>query len=55
MPTMILWKRLFMEAQDFNADNNILYKDNKSKILLEENGKIFQARGLKQLTVVISL
>jgi len=37
--TMILWTKLFMEAQGYEIKKNILYQDNKSTILLEENGK----------------
>ena len=39
MSTMILWTRLFMEAQGYEIKKNILYQDNKSTILLENNGK----------------
>ena len=35
----ILWTRLFMEAQGYDIEENILYQDNKSTILLIENGK----------------
>jgi hypothetical protein len=37
--TMILWTKLFLEAQGYEVDNNIVYQDNKSAILLETNGK----------------
>jgi hypothetical protein len=37
--TMILWTKLFMEAQGYPILSNILNQDNKSTILLEENGK----------------
>ena len=37
--TAILWTRLFMEAQGYPVDKNILYQDNKSSILLETNGR----------------
>jgi hypothetical protein len=37
--TMILWTKLFMEAQGYHIEKNILYQDNKSTILLENNGK----------------
>jgi hypothetical protein len=36
---MILWTKLFMEAQGFDVSKNILFQDNKSTILLENNGK----------------
>ena len=39
MSVMILWTKLFMEAQGYDIKKNILYQDNKSTILLEENGK----------------
>ena len=37
--TMILWTKLFLEAQGIEIRKNILYQDNKSTILLENNGK----------------
>ena len=36
---MILWTKLFMEAQGYPIERNILYQDNKSAILLETNGR----------------
>ncbi|CAJ1968998.1 unnamed protein product [Cylindrotheca closterium] len=37
--TMILWRKLFMEWQGYPIEKNILFQDNKSAILLEENGR----------------
>ena len=37
--TKILWSKLFMEAQGYRIIANILYQDNKSTILLLNNGK----------------
>ena len=37
--TKILWTKLFMEAQGYDIRENILYQDNKSTILLLNNGK----------------
>jgi hypothetical protein len=37
--TMILWTKLFLEAQGHDVEKNIVYQDNKSAILLETNGK----------------
>ena len=34
MATMIMWTKLFMEAQGYKIKKNILYQDNKSTILL---------------------
>ena len=40
MSVMILWTKLFMEAQGYEIKKNILYQDNKSTILLEQNRKL---------------
>jgi hypothetical protein len=37
--TMILWTKLFLEAQGYDVEKNIVYQDNKSAILLETNCK----------------
>ena len=37
--TLILWSRLFMNAQGYEIEKNILYQDNKSTILFLENGR----------------
>jgi hypothetical protein len=37
--TVILWTKLFLEAQGYDVDKNIVYQDNKSTALLETNGK----------------
>ena len=38
MPQM-LWTGYFLEAQGYGIDKNILYQDNMSAMLLENNGK----------------
>ena len=35
---MILWRKLFIEAQGCTIYCNILYQENRSYILLEQNG-----------------
>ena len=37
--TQILWTKLFVEAQGYPVEKNILYQDNTSSILLETNGR----------------
>ena len=37
--TKILWTRLFIKAQRYKIKQNVLYQDNKSTILLIENGR----------------
>ena len=34
----ILWTRYFLEAQGYQVDDAIIYQDNRSAMLLEENG-----------------
>ena len=51
MSTMILWTKLFMEAQGYNIEKNILYQDNKSAILLEENGKKISSQRTRALNI----
>jgi hypothetical protein len=41
---MILWTKLFLEAQGYEIEKNISYQDNKGAILLEENGKKFSGK-----------
>ena len=35
----MIWTRNFLEAQGYPVQENVLFQDNKSAILLEENGK----------------
>ena len=39
MAHRILWSKLFMEAQGYRINKNILYQDNKSTIILHNNGR----------------
>ena len=39
MASKIFWTKLFIEAQGYKIEKNIIYQDNKSSILLEQNGK----------------
>ncbi len=48
---MILWTMLFMEAQGYVIDKNILYQDNKSAILLETNGKKSSSKRTRALNI----
>ena len=46
----ILWNRYFMESQGYNEDN-ILFQDNKSAILLKKNGKTSSTKRTKHIKV----
>ena len=49
--SLILWTQLFMEAQGYPIDQNILYQDNKSAILLETNGKRSSSKRTRHLNI----
>ena len=46
---MIMWCKYFMEAQGYTIENNILYQDNKSTILLAKNGRISAGKNSKHI------
>ena len=43
--SLILWVRMFLIEQGFDVTDNVVYQDNQSAILLENNGK--QSSGKK--------
>ena len=49
--TMILWTKHFMEAQGYKIDRNVIYQDNKSTILLIENGSKSAGKRSRALNV----
>jgi hypothetical protein len=48
---ILLWTKLFMEAQGYNINQNIIYQDNKSAILLETNGKKSSTKRTRALNI----
>jgi Reverse transcriptase (RNA-dependent DNA polymerase) len=49
--TMILWTKLFLEEQGIEVKQNVLYQDNKSTILLENNGKKSSSKRTRALNI----
>eukprot|EP00804_Cyclotella_cryptica_P015947 CCRYP_019194-RD/>CCRYP_019194-RD protein AED:0.15 eAED:0.15 QI:0/-1/0/1/-1/1/1/0/395 len=45
----ILWCRYFIEAQGYTVEQNILYQDNKSTILLAKNGRWSSSKRTKHI------
>ena len=43
--TMILWVRLFLQAQGYTVTDNVIFQDNQSTMLLTKNGR--QSSGKK--------
>ena len=46
---MMIWCKYFMEAQGYAIENNILYQDNKSTILLAKNGRMGSGKNSKHI------
>mgnify|MGYP000305707936 CR=1 FL=1 len=47
----VLWTLYFLEAQRYKIDDNILYQDNKSTILLLENGKRSSSKRTRAINI----
>ena len=41
---LVIWTRLFLEAQGFKVVDNIVHQDNQSAMLLEQNGKTLSSK-----------
>jgi hypothetical protein len=50
MPT-VTWTRYFLEEQGYDMQPSLLYQDNKSAILLEENGRASSSKRTKHINV----
>ena len=46
---IMMWCKYFMEAQGYSIENNILYQDNKSIILLANNGRTSSGKNSKHI------
>ena len=47
----LLWTRLFLEAQGIEVQENIMFQDNKSAIILSENGKGSSGKRTRALNI----
>jgi hypothetical protein len=47
----ICWTRYFMEAQGYGIQENIVFQDNKSAILMERNGKASSSKRTKHINI----
>jgi hypothetical protein len=47
----IYWTRYFMKAQGYGVKDNVLLKDNKSSILLKNNGKASSSKRTKDINI----
>ena len=49
--SMILWTRLFLEAQGIRVTDNIIYQDNQSTMLLAKNGRQSSGKNTRHLEI----
>jgi hypothetical protein len=47
----VLWTRYFLEAQGYDVNESIIYQDNKSTILLAENGKASSGKQTRHINI----
>ena len=47
----ILWSRYFLDAQGYNINDCVVYQDNKSAILLEENGRASSSKRTRHINI----
>ena len=47
----VLWTRYFLKCQGYEVNDNIMYQDNKSAILLERNGKASSSKRTKHIDI----
>ena len=48
---LIIWTRLFVEAQGYSVKDNVVYQDNQSAILLENNGKRSSSKKTRHIEI----
>ena len=48
---MILWTRQFLECQGYTIQDNVVYQDNQSAMLLENNGKRSSTKRTRHLKI----
>ena len=51
MMSSILWTRYFLNHQGYKVNDNIIFQDNKSSMLLERNGKALRGKRTKHINV----
>jgi hypothetical protein len=49
--SLIVWSRNFLKTQRYAVVNNILHQDNRSAILLEQNGKMSSGKHTKHIAI----
>lgn len=47
----VLWTRYFLQSQGYDINGNIVFQDNKSAILLEQNGKASSGKRTRHINI----
>ena len=47
----VLWTRYFLEAQGYDINDCIIHQDNKSGILLEQNGRASSSKHTRHINI----
>ena len=47
--SLILWSKYFIEAQGYTVETNKLFQDNKSTMVLEQNGRSSSSKRTKHI------
>ena len=48
---LVLWTRLFLEAQGYQIEDNIVYQENESTILLAKNGRSSSMKNTRHIDI----
>ena len=48
---MVIWTRNFLEAQGLTVNDNVVYQDNMSSILLERNGRSLSGKRTRHISI----
>ena len=49
--SQVLWTRYFLDAQGYNINDCVIYQDNKSAILLEQNGQASSSKHTRHINI----
>ena len=49
--SQILWTHYFLDAQGYNINDCIVYQDNKSAILMEQNGRASSSKWTRHINI----
>jgi len=51
MMAQVLWTRYFMEGQGYEIEDNVVFQDNESAILLERNGRASSSKRTRHINI----